>query len=193
MKVLLKKEIKDFFCNYKSWVMILLVTGIFYFLGNRELPIKHFYIWFALLSPLQYVYDSLITDTKSRGMIFFYNSNIRFIHIFLIKVLVSIFLLFVTFILSISFFQKNLRLLDLLWIIPSLCLGVSIMQITAIVSKCAEMTSAFITMGIILAYLQILLLISNLLIIILISICLALVSFFAAWKLSESNYYRTQI
>ena len=64
MKVLLKKEIKDFFCNYKSWVMILLVTGIFYFFGNRELPIKHFYIWFALLSPLQYVYDSLITDTK---------------------------------------------------------------------------------------------------------------------------------
>lgn len=193
MKTLIIKEVKEFFCNYKSWLNIIVISGVFYLFGDKELPINHFYEWFALMAPLQYVYDSFIMDTNSKGMVFLYNTKNRYLSIFVIKNFISLILLIITFIISFPYFQKYIQMHDFLWIIPTLFFGVSLMQIAAIFSKGAEITSAFITMGVVLSILQIILLLNNILLISLISICLAVLTFFAAWKFSESNYYRTQI
>ena len=193
MKTLIIKEVKEFFCNYKSWLNIIVISGVFYLFGDKELPINHFYEWFALMAPLQYVYDSFIMDTNSKGMVFLYNTKNRYLSIFLIKNFISLLLLIITFLISFPYFQKNIQLQDFLWLVPTLFFGVSLMQIAAIFSKGAEITSAFITMGVVLSILQIILLLNNILLISLISICLAVLTFFAAWKFSESNYYRTQI
>lgn len=193
MKTLIIKEVKEFFCNYKSWLNIIVISGVFYLFGDKELPINHFYEWFALMAPLQYVYDSFIMDTNSKGMVFLYNTKNRYLSIFVIKNFISLILLIITFIISFPYFQKYIQMHDFLWIIPTLFFGVSLMQIAAIFSKGAEITSAFITMGISFALLECLLLLNNILLISLISICLAVLTFFAAWKFSESNYYRTQI
>ena len=193
MKTLIIKEVKEFFCNYKSWLNIIVISGVFYLFGDKELPINHFYEWFALMAPLQYVYDSFIMDTNTKGMVFLYNTKNRYLSIFVIKNFISLILLIITFLISFPYFQKNIQLQDFLWIIPTLFFGVSLMQIAAIFSKGAEITSAFITMGVVLSILQIILLLNNILLISLISICLAVLTFFAAWKFSESNYYRTQI
>ena len=193
MKTLIIKEVKEFFCNYKSWLNIIVISGVFYLFGDKELPINHFYEWFALMAPLQYVYDSFIMDTNSKGMVFLYNTKNRYLSIFVIKNFISLILLIITFIISFPYFQKYIQMHDFLWIIPTLFFGVSLMQIAAIFSKGAEITSAFITMGVVLSILQIIFLLNNILLISLISICLAVLTFFAAWKFSESNYYRTQI
>lgn len=193
MKTLIIKEVKEFFCNYKSWLNIIVISGVFYLFGDKELPINHFYEWFALMAPLQYVYDSFIMDTNSKGIVFLYNTKNRYLSIFVIKNFISLILLIITFIISFPYFQKYIQMHDFLWIIPTLFFGVSLMQIAAIFSKGAEITSAFITMGVVLSILQIILLLNNILLISLISICLAVLTFFAAWKFSESNYYRTQI
>lgn len=193
MKTLIIKEVKEFFCNYKSWLNIIVISGVFYLFGDKELPINHFYEWFALMAPLQYVYDSFIMDTNSKGIVFLYNTKNRYLSIFVIKNFISLILLIITFIISFPYFQKYIQMHDFLWIIPTLFFGVSLMQIAAIFSKGAEITSAFITMGVVLSILQIILLLNNILLISFISICLAVLTFFVAWKLSESNHYRTQI
>ena len=140
MKTLIIKEVKEFFCNYKSWLNIIVISGVFYLFGDKELPINHFYEWFALMAPLQYVYDSFIMDTKSKGMVFLYNTKNRYLSIFVIKNFISLILLIITFIISFPYFQKYIQMHDFLWIIPTLFFGVSLMQIAAIFSKGAEIT-----------------------------------------------------
>ena len=191
---LLKKEIKDFFCNYKSWLLIIMISFIPYYYEMRKIKMQNImYILFTTMAPLQYVYESFLTDIKTKSIVFIYNIRNSFIRLYFRKILLSFILLGVTFLLSLPYTIKYLKMIDFFWIIPWMIFCVSLMQIAAILSKGAEITSAVFTLGIAFILLMFLLTINNILIIILISICLALVSFFAAWKLSESNFYRTQI
>ena len=163
MLTLFRKELKDFFNNYKTWLfflIMLVLTYIFKFL-SRELD-PEFFICFILMCVCQYLYDSYLTDTTSKGSIFLHNIDMRFFQVFVVKILFTLFQALVIVLVNITYVVQHFSLADILWFLP-LAVGIAaIMQLAMVFARGAEIASALITTCIIFAGVFLLLTLSTL-------------------------------
>ncbi len=194
MKTLLKKEFRELFCNYRGWSLIVVIVGVLYLFEKKSVELgKPFYSWFILMVANEYIFESFVADTKMKGIVFVYNVKASYLDIFISKILASILMLAIEVVAIIPIINDIFSVIDIFWLVPMIVFTSALMHLGAILGKGSEATTTFLTMGITFILLLCLLLLNNIFLISLISICLALLAFFAAWKLSESNHYRTQI
>lgn len=152
MFVLFRKELKDFLNNYKSWLFFLIMLGltyVFQFLSWKLSP--EFFICFILMAVCQYIYDSYLTDTTSKGAVFLLNAGIGFMQLLLVKTLFSVAQALVIVLVNFSYAREFLSLGDSLWLLPLVVAIVAVMQMAIVFARGAEIASALITTSIIFA------------------------------------------
>ena len=152
MGILVKKELRDFLCNYKSWLIVVVVSILPYFFEhiNREFE-TFFFVCFILMAVCQYLYDSYLTDTATKGMVFFHNTGSSFIQIIGVKTLYSILLSAIILLLDLPYTLEYLSIIDILWFLPLVVTIAAIMQLTVVFARGAEIASALITTTVIFA------------------------------------------
>ena len=163
ISITFKKEAFDFIHNYKSWVAVAVVVVLPYFFTyfNREFE-GIFFICFILMAVCQYLYDSYLTDTTTKGMVFFRNFGASFTHIIMVKTLYAVLLSVIILLLDFPYTMVYFTLIDILWFLP-LAVGIAaIMQLAMVFARGAEIASALITTCIIFAGVFLLLTLSTL-------------------------------
>lgn len=151
------------------------------------------YIFMVIIAICQYIYDSYLTDTKTKGIIFIYNMGFSSFYIFIIKIIVTISIIGIIFLIDISYVKEYIASINIIWILFFSITCIALMQFLAIFSQSSETTSSIITT--IIAFLYGLLLWNIDLIILKIGISLAsaILMSFIAIKTADSLIYRQQL
>ena len=194
MLCLLKKEIKEVIYDYKSWLAVLISIVLPYLLsyaGKEEATC--FYISIVLSCISQYIYNSFLSDTKTRGIIFVYNLESKTVKIFIAKVFVAIVLLVIIFIFNITYILEYVPLINIIWIVFFLITTIAIMYFTAMFSQSSETTSTVITLSIVFGITFLLWNIDFIILKIGISLASAILMSFIAIKTADSLIYRQQL
>lgn len=194
MLCLLKKEIKEVIYDYKSWLAVLISIVLPYLLsytGKEEATC--FYISIVLSCISQYIYNSFLSDTKTRGIIFVYNLESKTVKIFIAKVFVAIVLLVIIFIFNITYILEYVPLINIIWIVFFLITTIAIMYFTAMFSQSSETTSTVITLSIVFGITFFLWNLDLIILKIGISLASAILMSFIAIKTADSVVYRQQL
>lgn len=194
MITLLKKEIKDVIYNYKSWLVLLISVFLPCIMKYKKMESDSWiYIFMVIIAICQYIYDSYLTDTKTKGIIFTYNMGFSSFYIFIIKIIVTISIIGIIFLIDISYVKEYIASINIIWILFFSITCIALMQFLAIFSQSSETTSSIITT--IIAFLYGLLLWNLDLIILKIGISLAsaILMSFIAIKTADSLIYRQQL
>ncbi|MBE6348621.1 MAG: hypothetical protein E7064_06740 [Spirochaetaceae bacterium] len=194
MLCLLKKEIKEVIYDYKSWLAVLISIVLPYLLsytGKEEATC--FYISIVLSCISQYIYNSFLSDTKTRGIIFVYNLESKTVKIFIAKVFVAIVLLVIIFIFNITYILEYVPLINIIWIVFFLITTIAIMYFTAMFSQSSETTSTVITLSIVFGITFFLWNLDLIILKIGISLVSAILMSFIAIKTADSLIYRQQL
>lgn len=194
MLCLLKKEIKEVIYDYKSWLAVLISIVLPYLLsytGKEEATC--FYISIVLSCISQYIYNSFLSDTKTRGIIFVYNLESKTVKIFIAKVFVAIVLLVIIFIFNITYILEYVPLINIIWIVFFLITTIAIMYFTAMFSQSSETTSTVITLSIVFGITFFLWNLDLIILKIGISLASAILMSFIAIKTADSLIYRQQL
>lgn len=194
MITLLKKEIKDVIYNYKSWLVLLISVFLPCIMKYKKMESDSWiYIFMVIIAICQYIYDSYLTDTKTKGIIFIYNMGFSSFYIFIIKIIVTISIIGIIFLIDISYVKEYIASINIIWILFFSITCIALMQFLAIFSQSSETTSSIITT--IIAFLYGLLLWNLDLIILKIGISLAsaILMSFIAIKTADSLIYRQQL
>ena len=194
MLCLLKKEIKEVIYDYKSWLAVLISIVLPYLLsytGKEEATC--FYISIVLSCISQYIYNSFLSDTKTRGIIFVYNLESKTVKIFIAKVFVAIVLLVIIFIFNITYILEYVPLINIIWIVFFLITTIAIMYFTAMFSQSSETTSTVITLSIVFGVTFFLWNLDLIILKIGISLASAILMSFIAIKTADSLIYRQQL
>ncbi len=194
MLCLLKKEIREVIYDYQSWLAVLIpifLPCLLSYVGKEEATC--FYISVVLSCISQYIYNSFLSDTKTRGIIFVYNLVSKTLKIFIAKVFVAIGLLVTIFLLNITYILEYILLINLIWIVFLLITTVAIMYFTAIFSQSSETTSTIMTLSIVFAYTFFLWNLDLAILKIGISLASAILMSFIAIKTADSLIYRQQL
>lgn len=194
MLCLLKKEIKEVIYDYKSWLAVLISIVLPYLLsytGKEEATC--FYISIVLSCISQYIYNSFLSDTKTRGIIFVYNLESKTVKIFIAKVFVAIVLLVIIFIFNITYILEYVPLINIIWIVFFLITTIAIMYFTAMFSQSSETTSTVITLSIVFGITFLLWNMDFIILKIGISLASAILMSFIAIKTADSLIYRQQL
>lgn len=194
MITLLKKEIKDVIYNYKSWLVLLISVFLPCIMKYKKMESDSWiYIFMVIIAICQYIYDSYLTDTKTKGIIFIYNMGFSSFYIFIIKIIVTISIIGIIFLIDISYVKEYIASINIIWILFFSITCIALMQFLAIFSQSSETTSSIITT--IIAFLYGLLLWNIDLIILKIGISLAsaILMSFIAIKTADSLIYRQQL
>lgn len=196
IKILLKKEVIEFFFNYKSWLMIPLCIAVPYLprISKFE-PYSKFIITFfySIFGGGQYIYDSYISDIKFKGAFFLHNIKVSFFQVFFVKVFISVTLSCILLLINIPHLAPYINFFDILWILPLLISFSAIMYLASVFSKGAEISSAIIaiifTIAIFVFIFKTKFLLLQFIFMTLITCFLLVISF----KISYSKLYRTQL
>lgn len=194
MITLLKKEIKDVIYNYKSWLVLLISVFLPCIMKYKKMESDSWiYIFMVIIAICQYIYDSYLTDTKTKGIIFIYNMGFSSFYIFIIKIIVTISIIGIIFLIDISYVKEYIASINIIWILFFSITCIALMQFLAIFSQSSETTSSIITT--IIAFLYGLLLWNMDFIILKIGISLAsaILMSFIAIKTADSLIYRQQL
>ena len=152
MLVLFRKELKDFLNNYKSWLFFLIMLTLVYIFRILAWKLdSEFFICFILMCVCQYLYDSYLTDTTSKGSIFLHNIDMRFFQVFVVKILFALFQALVIVLVNTPYVMQHFSLADILWFLPLVVAIAAIMQLAMVFARGAEIASALITTCIIFA------------------------------------------
>lgn len=116
---LFKKEIRDFFSNYKCSLMVILISIIpsFYKYTKKENIPSVFFLFFILLSVGQYIYDSFVYDVNEKSMFFYENMKVPFYKQIFVKLMICFLQLLIPLIINFKLFFSYFSFFDLFWII----------------------------------------------------------------------------
>ena len=190
----LRKEFNDFFHNYKSWLSLVIAAGAprIFQLFDKELGGYPFIIC-ILIAVCQYLYDSFLTDTTEKGMIFILNSGRSFMTLMFVKVVMGILMMIVSLVVNFDLFLETLKAIDFLWLLP-LCIAItSLMLLTAMMSQGSELTSFTVSAVVILGSVTSLLLLPLSLMRAGATMAAAIILVRLAYRSFNSLRYRTQL
>ena len=194
MIYLIKKELKDLFLNYKSWIIFIISVCLPFVLDYRGMTESSWiYISIVTMALCQYIYDSFLNDTKNKGIIFVYNMRRTSYEILISKIIIAICFLSIIFLFTLKYVIEYISFMDLLWIIGVTLTGVAFMQFIAIFSQSAETTSAIFSTIFIFAYTFFLWDLDLAILKIGISLASAILMSFIAIKTADSLVYRQQL
>ncbi|AGT44348.1 hypothetical protein [Treponema pedis] len=194
LKILLKKELYEFRYNYKAWLAIIICIAVVYVPTLWTQKYQVFTAsFFILLAVGQYIYNSYSDEINSSGSIFIHNLNFSFLQVFFIKIFFSFVIAALMLIADIPNISKEIKIIDFLWLSPLIIAGASIMQLSGISSKGSEDTSSVIMFIVSFIMLTCVMLIQVMILRILTCMFLAVLSVYAAYKVSYSLKYRTQL
>lgn len=194
MITLLKKEIKDVIYNYKSWLVLLISVFLPCIMKYKKMESDSWiYIFMVIIAICQYIYDSYLTDTKTKGIIFTYNMGFSSFYIFIIKIIVTISIIGIIFLIDISYVKEYIASINIIWILFFSITCIALMQFLAIFSQSSETTSSIITTIIAFLYGLLLWNIDFIILKIGISLASAILMSFIAIKTADSVVYRQQL
>lgn len=194
MITLLKKEIKDVIYNYKSWLVLLISVFLPCIMKYKKMESDSWiYIFMVIIAICQYIYDSYLTDTKTKGIIFIYNMGFSSFYIFIIKIIVTISIIGIIFLIDISYVKEYIASINIIWILFFSITCIALMQFLAIFSQSSETTSSIITTIIAFLYGLLLWNIDFIILKIGISLASAILMSFIAIKTADSVVYRQQL
>lgn len=194
MITLLKKEIKDVIYNYKSWLVLLISVFLPCIMKYKKMESDSWiYIFMVIIAICQYIYDSYLTDTKTKGIIFIYNMGFSSFYIFIIKIIVTISIIGIIFLIDISYVKEYISSINIIWILFFSITCIALMQFLAIFSQSSETTSSIITTIIAFLYGLLLWNIDFIILKIGISLASAILMSFIAIKTADSLIYRQQL
>lgn len=194
MITLLKKEIKDVIYNYKSWLVLLISVFLPCIMKYKKMESDSWiYIFMVIIAICQYIYDSYLTDTKTKGIIFIYNMGFSSFYIFIIKIIVTISIIGIIFLIDISYVKEYIASINIIWILFFSITCIALMQFLAIFSQSSETTSSIITTIIAFLYGLLLWNIDFIILKIGISLASAILMSFIAIKTADSLIYRQQL
>lgn len=193
MLVLFRKELKDFLNNYKSWLFFLIMLSLVYIFRALAWKLEpEFFICFILMCVCQYLYDSYLTDTTSKGSIFLHNIDMGFFQVFVVKILFALFQALVIVLVNTPYVVQYFSLADILWFLPLVAAIAAIMQLAMVFARGAEIASALITTCIIFAGVFLLLTLSPL-VRAGVTMAAAIILVRLAYRSFNSLRYRTQL
>lgn len=190
----LKKETRDFLHNYKSWLSLVVAAGAprIFQVFDRELG-GYPFVFCILIAVCQYLYDSFLTDTTEKGMIFILNYGMRFASVLFAKILMGVLMMMTSFVCNVPLFLEDFTAMDFLWLLP-LCVAIaSLMLLTAMVSHGSELTSFTVSAAVILGAVTMLFLLDSLWLRAAIATAAAVILVRLAHWAFNSLHYRTQL
>ncbi|WP_024465323.1 hypothetical protein [Treponema pedis] len=194
LKILLKKELYEFRYNYKAWLAIIICIAVVYVPTLWTQKYQVFSVsFFILLAVEQYIYNSYSDEINSSGSIFIHNLNFSFLQVFFIKIFFSFVIAAVILIADIPNINGVIKTTDFFWLFPLIVTGAAVMQLSSVSSKGSEDTSATVSIIVSFIMLVCIMLIQVMILRILICMFLAVLSVYAAYKVSYSLKYRTQL
>ena len=194
MLCLLRKELKEFLYDYKSWLVVLISVSLPYlltFAGKEDSPC--FYLSIVISSISQYVYNSFVSDTKTKNIIFVYNIESNSKKNFFAKISIALILLLIIFVFNINYILEYVPLINIIWITFFSVTTVAIMYFTAMFSQSSETTSTVITLSIVFGVTFLLWNMDFIILKIGISLASAILMSFIAIKTADSVVYRQQL
>ena len=192
-KILLKKELKDFIYSYKCWITFLIVVfaqKLFFKLGNDYS--LFFHAWFITTAIQQFLYDSLLTDVKDKGLFFLINLKINFWEYFLAKLIISFLVFVLLFLVEIKNILIVADFFTLAIVIFIEILTVPVMFLFTIFVNYSETGGLFST-TIFIGLLFILFANITGLVAVVLAILLNVIFVFLAYKLFNSVYFRKKL
>lgn len=102
----------------------------------------------------QYMFDSCSNDVSSGGALFLYNIKAGFWKAFFAKLICSVFLGLLFFLISFSFLGKAFSFADICWIIPSFIFTSAFTYLITIFTRRSDFMNTIIGIGIILGTLS---------------------------------------
>ncbi|WP_024470128.1 hypothetical protein [Treponema pedis] len=194
LKILLKKELYEFRYNYKAWAVAVICTAGLYVPWMKDRGLQVFTAsFFILLAVGQYIYNSYSDEINSSGSIFIHNLNFSFLQVFFIKIFFSFVIAALMLIADIPNINGVIKTADFFWLFPLIVTGAAVMQLSSVSSKGSEDTSATVSIIVSFIMLVCIMLIQVMILRILICMFLAVLSVYAAYKVSYSLKYRTQL
>ncbi len=194
IKILIKKEIFELFFNFKSWLNILL-WGLMPYLPQIH-DKYHKYIAamiFSVFAGGQYVYDSYMSDIKFKGAFFLHNIKVDFFQVFFVKLFIAVVLSCLSLLINIPNIVLFISFFDIFWVLPLIISFSTIMYLTSVFSKGAEITSAIIS---ILLTIPVFVFVFKIKFPLLQFAFVSLITcflLFGSFKISFSKFYRTQL
>ena len=147
---LVRKETHEFFRNHKSWLMVCVGVGFVYIVHiarDDYRPFLDFIVSVAIMMSVgQYVFDSFESDISFKGALFLHNIGVKPIELFTAKAMLAMVITTVMLAASLPAVTGKLFLADILWIYPLTVFSASVMQISAVFSRGAEITSSIIAL-----------------------------------------------
>ena len=193
ISILIKKEIFELCFNIKSWLNVMVWAAIPYLPQISKSYHKFILALFSIFAGGQYIYDSYLNDIKLGGSLFLHNIQTSVLTVFCIKLLVSGLLSCIAILINITHIIPYTGFFDLFWILPLFIFFAALMFLASVFSKCAEITSAVIsilTASLIFAFSII---INYFLLKIIFSILITCFFVFISVKILYSKTYRTQL
>lgn len=190
----IKKEIFELCFNVKSWLNVIVWAAIPYLPQITE-PYHQFILGllFSIFAGGQYVYDSYLNDIKWGGSLFLHNIQGSVLIVFCIKLIISGILSGIAMLINIPHIIPYANFFDIFWIVPLCIFFSALMYIASVFSKCAEMTSAVISVLITTIVFAFIVSITYFILKVVFSIVLTCFLLFSAMKIVYSKIYRTQL
>ena len=143
---LFRKELSDYIHSYKCWGTLFLVScfPLLFHAKGKEMP-DLIYLLFFQGAQAQCIYDSFLTDTKEKGMLFYHNLSISFPMMFFTKFITSLIIPFIAAVINTKDMVLYFSFSDILWILPVLIFSETVAFAGAVVSAGAEMFLELLT------------------------------------------------
>lgn len=143
---LFRKELSDYIHSYKCWGTLFLVScfPLLFHAKGKEMP-DLIYLLFFQGAQAQCIYDSFLTDTKEKGILFYHNLSISFSSLFIAKFLTSLLIPLFSAIVNIKDMVLYFSLKDIVWILPVLFFSETVAFAGAVISDGAELLLELIT------------------------------------------------
>ncbi|MGF7108994.1 hypothetical protein [Treponema pedis] len=194
INVLIKKEVFELCFNIKSWLNVIVWAAIPYLSQITE-PYHRFILalLFSIFAGGQYIYDSCLNDIKLGSSIFLHNIQSRVLTVFCIKLVISGVLSGIAMLINIPHIVPYINFFDIFWIAPMYIFFAALMYLASVFSKCAEITSAVISIVAATAIFALIIIINYLVLKIIFSIVITCFFVFISIKILYSKIYRTQL
>ena len=194
ISILIKKEIFELCFNIKSWLNVIVWASIPYLPQvNKSYHKFILALLFSIFAGGQYIYDSYLNDIKLGGSLFLHNIQTSVLTVFCIKLAISGLLSCIAILINITHIIPYTGFFDLFWILPLFIFFAALMFLASVFSKCAEITSAVISILTATLIFAFIIIINYFLLKIIFSIVITCFFVFISVKILYSKTYRTQL